>query len=250
MAELLRGLGFARARWWAVAWLLTAITVATTAFLVLAPALAAVLGVSLLVVHAAFWVVWLVWLGIVFPRSRRAWLRGFGAGAFRPAFYLEILPGIGCSFAQIARPAAAGLVAGPRLTVAGALAGGAIVLVGLGLIVLGVRRLGIAGTLFVREYEALPPLLERGGVFREIRHPLFVGGVVLALGSAVVAGRADALLLSVVNVLAVPLYVRFEDARCGEIFGADYLPYRAHVGGALPRARLWRRARLARSRAG
>lgn len=246
MAELLRGLGFARASWWSVAWLLGVIGAATSAFLVLAHLAAAVLGVPIVVVHAVLWATWLVWLGGVFPRSRRAWMRGFGAGAFRPAFYLEILPGIGCSFAQIARPAFEAVVGGPRVTTLGAVVGGVVAVTGFGLVVLGVRRLGIAGTLFVREYEALSPLLERGGVFREIRHPLFVGGVVLSMGAAIVTGTDQALLLSAINVLAIPFYVRFEDARCGQIFGAEYAVYRARVGGALPRTggqRLRSRAR-------
>lgn len=243
MAELLRGLGFARPGGWATLWLLGVIGAATCSFLLLAHLAAAALSVPILVVHAVLWAVWLVWLGGVFPRSRRAWLRGFGAGAFRPAFYLEILPGIGASFAQIARPAFEAALDGPRVTAAGVLAGGAIATVGLGLIVLGVRRLGIAGTLFVREYEMLPPLLERGGVFREIRHPLFVGGVLLSVGTATAAGTHTAVLLSLANVLAIPLYVRFEDARCGQIFGTEYVSYRARVGGALPRARLKSRVR-------
>lgn len=238
MAELLLGLGFTRARWWAVAWLLGVIGAATSAFLVLGSLTAATLGLPVLAIHALFWAIWLVWLGGVFPRSRRAWLRGFGAGAFRPAFYLEILPGIGCSFAQIARPAFMAISDSPRGTVLGMAMGGVVAAAGLSLIVLGVRRLGIAGTLFVREYETLPPLLERGGVFREIRHPLFVGGAVLSVGAAIAGGTAEGLLLSLVNVLAIPFYVRFEDARCGQIFGSEYLTYRARVGGVLPRARV------------
>lgn len=245
MTELLRGLGFSRASWWSVAWLLAVIAAATSCFLALAHVTATAFGVPVLATHAALWVIWLIWLGVVFPRSRRAWLRGFGAGAFRPAFYLEILPGIACSFAQIARPASEALLAGPRISVAGAIAGGAVAGAGLCLIVLGVRRLGIAGTLFVREYETLPPLLERDGIFREIRHPLFVGGAVLALGSAVALGGGAAIVLGAVNVLAVPMYVRFEDARCGQVFGSDYAGYREHVGGALPR---WRRALPAKTR--
>jgi protein-S-isoprenylcysteine O-methyltransferase Ste14 len=237
MAEILSGLGFARARWWAVAWLLGAIWASTLAFLVLARLAAAVSGLPVLVVHATLWAVWLGWLGGIFPRTRAAWMREFGAGAFRPAFYLEILPGIGASFAQIARPAFEAILDGPRLTAPGVLGGGVVATAGLGLIVLGVRRLGIAGTLFVREYDALPPLLERGGVFREIRHPLFAGGVVLSIGVATAAGTGQALALSAVNVLAIPFYVRFEDARCSQVFGTEYLTYRARVGGALPRAR-------------
>jgi protein-S-isoprenylcysteine O-methyltransferase Ste14 len=247
MTELLRGLGFARASWWSIAWLCAVIAAATSSFLAFAHVLATAFGVPVVATHAALWVIWLVWLGVVFPRSRRAWMRGFGAGAFRPAFYLEILPGIACSFAQIARPAVAALLAGPRLSAAGAIAGGTVAAAGLCLIVLGVRRLGIAGTLFVREYETLPPLLERDGIFREIRHPLFVGGAALALGSAVaLGGGRDAILLGAINVLAVPVYVRFEDARCGQVFGTDYAGYREHVGGALPRRR---RALPAKARA-
>jgi protein-S-isoprenylcysteine O-methyltransferase Ste14 len=240
MAELLRGLGFVRARWWAGLWLTGVIGAATSAFLVLAQLASSMTGASIVVVHAVLWTAWLVWLGGVFPRSRQAWMRGFGAGAFRPAFYVEILPGIGCSFAQIARPAYEGVLGAGRPTAFAALAGGALALGGSGLIVLGVRRLGIAGTLFVREYGTLPPLLERGGVFREIRHPLFAGGVVLSMGGAIATGSAQAVALGLINVLAIPLYVRFEDARCSQVFGAEYAVYRKRVGGAIPRGRVLR----------
>jgi protein-S-isoprenylcysteine O-methyltransferase Ste14 len=235
VTELLRGLGFARASWWSRAWLVSILGLATVSFLLAAHVLAAVLGVPILLVHTALWVVWLIWLGLVFPRSREAWLRGFGASAFRPAFYLEILPGIGCSFAQIARPAFEAVLDGPALRGATVAAGVVVTAAGATLIALGVRRLGIAGTLFVREYATLPPLLERDGIFRELRHPLFVGGAVLALGTAIVLGNGGGLALAAVNLLAIPVYVRFEDARCGQIFGREYDAYRERVGGAVPR---------------
>jgi protein-S-isoprenylcysteine O-methyltransferase Ste14 len=250
VTELLNGLGFARVTWWSRAWLLLIIGLATVSFLLAAHGAAVVLGVPVLWIHGLLWVVWLVWLGVVFPRSREAWLRGFGPSAFRPAFYLEILPGIGCSFAQIARPGFEGLMDGPQLRPAGVVIGGLVAVLGLTLVGLGVRRLGIAGTLFVREYAMLPPLLERDGIFRELRHPLFVGGSVLALGSALMVGSGLGLVLATVNLLVIPAYVRLEDARCGQVFGREYDVYCERVGGAVPRVRASERIRRRIARAG
>jgi protein-S-isoprenylcysteine O-methyltransferase Ste14 len=252
VSELLKGLGFARASWWNRTWIILLIGLATTLFVVAAHGASQVLGLPILLIHGALWVVWLVWLGVVFPRSRQAWLRGLGPSAFRSAFYVEILPGIGCSFAQIARPTFEGLAHGTHEGTAGLVIGAVVVGVGATLIALGVRRLGIAGTLFVREYGAHPPLLERDGVFREIRHPLFVGGAVLAFGGALMVGGWLPVLLATINLLVIPVYVHFEDARCDQVFGSDYHGYRRDVAAVVPgrreRQQLWRRVAGFRAR--
>jgi protein-S-isoprenylcysteine O-methyltransferase Ste14 len=235
MTELLRGLGVSKVTLLTQAWLVALIGLATALFLVAAPEALPVWGTPTLLVHAGLWVIWLGWLGLLFPRSRQVWLRRFGSNAFKPAFYLEILPGIGCSFAQIGRPAVEGLIRGPEVCAAGLAIGLVLVAGGLALIALAVHRLGIAGTLFVREYERLPPALECHGIFRGIRHPLFVGAAVLAFGSAVIVGGTMPAALALINLLVIPAYVRLEDLRCGQIFGDSYDHYRASVGGVVPR---------------
>ena len=58
------------------------------------------------------WTVWLLWLGAVFPHSRERVHVPLADLPYRRAFLSEILPGIGWSFAQLARPAFEGLSRG------------------------------------------------------------------------------------------------------------------------------------------
>lgn len=219
------------------AWLLGLIVSVTLTFLVGVHVLVTALSLPLLLVHTGIWLAWLGWLAWIFPRTRRRAMGHRPEDTFRAAFYREILPGIAGSFSQIIRPAFEGTLssAGPYASPVEIGAGALLATVGLTLIVLAVRGLGIAGTLFVREYSPQPPRLVSQGVLGLLRHPLFVGGSFLSLGGALTVGAPIGIALAVVNMLVIPAYVHFEDERCVQVFGDDYLVYRRGVGGALPR---------------
>jgi protein-S-isoprenylcysteine O-methyltransferase Ste14 len=231
MNEILDGLGREGAS--GTAWFAAVIAAATGAFLLGAQLITMLTGVPIIVVHALLWAGWLYWLGFVFPRSRD---RIMGAGdelPFKRAFYTEILAGIACSFAQISRGGLESLIGWDgTLPPAPVTAFGIIaMLLGAWLIFRGVQRLGLAGTLFVREYSTTPPEVVCTGVYGRLRHPLFVGGAVLSLGSSLVLADPTAIALGLLNVLVIPIYVRLEDQRCARIFGPRYDEYRKLVRG-------------------
>jgi protein-S-isoprenylcysteine O-methyltransferase Ste14 len=231
MDELLAGLG--RRGISGVVWFASVIAASTAAFLLAAQLVAMVTGAPILVLHALLWAGWLAWLGFEFPRSRERVMRGGLELPFRRAFYSEILAGIACSFAQITRPGLVGAIEWdgkmpPEPLVALGLAG---IVGGAWLIFRGVQLLGLAGTLFVREYSRTPPEVICTGVYGRLRHPLFVGGALLSLGSAFVLADPTAIVLGALGVLVVPIYVRLEDQRCVRIFGSRYDEYRKLVRG-------------------
>jgi protein-S-isoprenylcysteine O-methyltransferase Ste14 len=221
-------------------WLFGVIAAGTCAWLGLALVADRIFGVPILVVHLALWVCWLAWLACIFPRARRADSGGGARRSYRDAFYKQIYPGIACMFAQLAHPA---LYAMPGIGVSSfrvgfAQLGVAVVCVtaGVWMIVLATRAIGIDGALFLYEYAPAPPGLERGRIYGVLRHPLFLGGVLVSIGLGALGGAAS-LALAVVNVVLLPIYGHVEDGRCCGVFGATYQDYRRQVGGVVPR--LW-----------
>jgi len=203
-------------------------------------ALAQSLGLPMPVVQAGIWALWLTWLGTVFPRNRRHDQRTPCLHPYRRAFRREILFGIAVAFSQLLRPAVIGLPTDERaLPFGSSLAiGFPLLITGLSLVVLGVAALGIARTLFVHEYVRADRAVTTVGIFRVLRHPLFVGGSMASLGLAICTGATEAMELAALNVCVIPIYAQLEDRRCCAVLGPAYAEYRAAVGGTFPRRRI------------
>lgn len=223
----------------------TLVAISTLLVLAAGIALPEVLAVPVLSVQLAIWAAWLAWLGLVFPRNARSDAERPCELPYRRAFHREILLGISVAFSQILRPATSGILAGGlasfELTAASA-TGTMLAGVGLATIGLGVGTLGVARTLFVYEYVPRNGHLTATGIYRFLRHPLFLGGALLSLGLGLCTGDRTAIELGALNLCVVPLYVQLEDRRCCGTLGGAYMRYRATVGGVIPR-----RAAIARS---
>lgn len=237
MAELLRALGWQISLSHRVR-LIVLVGTTTTAILAAAFALADLASVSIVVVQAAIWGVWLAWLGIVFPRNGRRDSEAPCALPYRRAFMREILLGISVAFSQIMRPVVAGLIDGVPSSTTGELAIGApVILAGGAMIAVGVSALGVARTLFVHEYVPGEQRVVKAGIYRFVRHPLFLGGALVSLGLAVCTGDQTALELGLLNACVCPLYAQLEDRRCFGVLGREYVDYSVAVGGVVPRRR-------------
>jgi protein-S-isoprenylcysteine O-methyltransferase Ste14 len=237
MAELLEALGW-RMSFGHCVRMIALVGTTTTAILVAALAFADLASVSILVVQAAIWFVWLAWLGIVFPRNGRRDSETPCALPYRRAFMREILLGISVAFSQFLRPIATGLIDGMPSSPAGELAIGApMILAGGAMVAVGVSALGVARTLFVHEYVPRERRVVRAGIYRFVRHPLFLGGALVSLGLAVCTGDRTALELGFLNACVCPLYVQLEDRRCFGVLGREYVDYSVAVGGVVPRRR-------------
>ncbi|HET7445094.1 MAG TPA: methyltransferase [Solirubrobacterales bacterium] len=238
MTDLVKALGW-ETGWRGSAHVLALLAGATLGLLLAGFVASALVGASPVLVQAAIWAGWLLWLGAVFPRNATWDASHPCAFPYRRAFTREILLGVGVAFSQILRPALIGVAeAGAATTsLAYLLAGGALVLGGFATIALGVSALGVARTLFVFEYVRGQRSILNAGIYRFLRHPLFLGGTTTSLGLAVCTADRTAIALGLLNACVVPFYVWLEDRRCCTILGPDYGAYRASVGGMVPRRR-------------
>jgi protein-S-isoprenylcysteine O-methyltransferase Ste14 len=110
--------------------------------------------------------------------------------------------------------------------------------VGLALFVLGsVVRLWASG--HVRKDRELAT----DGPYGFVRHPLYVGNILILAGFCTASGLWWSWLLGLVFLLAFyPPAIRQEDAKLQHLFGDAWRSWRAEVRALLPRARSWRGA--------
>ena len=242
MAELVEALGW-RVGFASEVLLLAMIGGATFVLLVVGTAAAAVGPAAIILVQVCIWVIWLGWLGQAFPRNAGRDTLSPCPLPYRRAFTREILFGIAVAFSQMLRPAFYGILASgvppsgwnpaPPLVMVGV----PLAVLGVTVVALGVSTLGMARTLFVYEYVASARRVTVEGIYRILRHPLFLGGTAVSAGLAALTGNPVAIVLALVNVGVVPIYVRLEDRRCCTVLGRPYVDYRAAVGGLVPRRR-------------
>jgi protein-S-isoprenylcysteine O-methyltransferase Ste14 len=236
MTDLLRALDW-RASAGGEIFLVAGMTFVTLSILAIGAAFAKAVGLSTIFLQCAIWVLWLTWLGVVFPRNRRRDEAVPCSYPYRRAFLREILPGVAVAFSQLLRPALSGLMADGRdLPLAASAAIGLPLLVaGAGIVALGVSALGVARTLFLYEYIPTDRPVTVVGIFQVLRHPLFLGGSMFSLGLAMCTGAQIAVELGLINACVIPIYVQLEDRRCCAALGSPYMHYRSIVGGVIPR---------------
>ncbi len=77
--------------------------------------------------------------------------------------------------------------------------------------------------------------IERGGPYRFVRHPGYLGSLLCLNGIALASGNAPVLAASLVTTLAAYAYrIRVEDAMLVDSFGAAYEDYRHQVRALVP----------------
>ena len=136
-----------------------------------------------------------------------------------------IYPPIWLAFGLITVFAANEFFPGPRFTsLAGQVAGGVLILIGLVLLV-------NAGGLFKRAGTDLIPFrnvsaLVTEGVYRFTRNPMYLGMVAVLLGCAVTVGASMALVVPLVFAVIVEArFIRPEEAMLRELFPEEYAAY-------------------------
>lgn len=191
--------------------------------------------------HALLWLCWLGWHSLLFPRARDRALRSRRDRAYRAVFGTHIVPGVCIGVGLMGGPALHAVVTGAPLASPASMAV-ALVLVGCGTALLagGFAAIGFASAGFLFEYvETSEPIIARG-VYRHIRHPLFLGGVIASVGAALVFADAAALTGAVVNLVVLPVYMRLEDRRLSGVFGDPYITYSREIAAFVPKG-YWRR---------
>jgi protein-S-isoprenylcysteine O-methyltransferase Ste14 len=83
-----------------------------------------------------------------------------------------------------------------------------------------------------------PKKLVTGGLYRFVRNPMYVGGLLVLFGQALFFRSSSLLLYALAWWLAVHLFiVLYEEPHLRAVFGADYENYRTAVPRWIPRLR-------------
>ncbi|MDH4138751.1 MAG: isoprenylcysteine carboxylmethyltransferase family protein [Anaerolineae bacterium] len=102
------------------------------------------------------------------------------------------------------------------------------ILLGLALNTWSVRELKKRNTTV--DFQEMPNRLVTDGPFRISRNPLYLGGVILSLGIAILLGSLITFGFPVALLLILDrLYIPAEETRLEKIFGEEYLEYRQKV---------------------
>jgi len=183
-------------------------------------------------VQCLMWSGWFAYQSLVFPRLQRSVTHR--NRSYRFAFVFSICPLISCTFALLAMPVTMAIW---RLTsqtsFPAILAGAMIASLGIAVIVNAVRVIGVGSAFFKDEVVSTHSPLKHNGIYGRMRHPLFLGGVLVSLGSGLGLGDEVAVMCASVNIIIVPLYVRLEDRRLIRVFGDDYKAYAKSVPAML-----------------
>jgi protein-S-isoprenylcysteine O-methyltransferase Ste14 len=160
-----------------------------------------------------------------------------GETAFRWRSYLPLLAVLGLIAGLLFGKAAA--TASVRLWIASGLA-----LAGLGLALrlyaIGQAPVGTSG----RHRKQHAASLNTFGIYSVVRHPLYLGNVLVWIGVSLTSGwLAGAAVSTVASVLMFGLIVRHEDSYLAERFDPDFSEWAAVTPAFVPRFRLWRTAR-------
>jgi protein-S-isoprenylcysteine O-methyltransferase Ste14 len=136
-----------------------------------------------------------------------------------------IYPPVWLGFGLIAVFACNEFLPGPRFTsLAGQLAGGLLILIGLLLLV-------SAGGLFKRAGTDLIPFrnvsaLVTEGIYRYTRNPMYLGMVAVLLGCAITVGSTLALCIpAIFAVIIEARFIRPEEALLRDLFPGEYIAY-------------------------
>lgn len=218
-------------------WLMGLFGCSVSAFLMLNHVVTFLLGVPPLVAELATWSVWFAWQGWFFGRNRERYLRESPATAYRRALYRDIVPGAGCALAQMLMPATYGL----RLPLPVAATAFSLVIAplvtasGLSIMTLAFKTIGFGGAAFLNEFGYRGRDVSDWSIYKYVRHPLFLGAVLLSVGGASFFADPLCLWLALANILVLPIYGRIEDRRLLDLLGESYREYRERVGAFFPR---------------
>lgn len=221
---------------WTRSVLLTVFVVTTLAAAAAAQVVRLTVALPAPAIQAALWIAWLTWHSLLFPRARRRALARGAAHAYRAVFPTHILPGVCIGVSLMGGPGLHAVLGGAPLAPPDQLAFAAVWLVaGTALLVSGFTAIGLASAGFLYEYVDAPQPIAVRGVYRFLRHPLFLGGVVASVGPVLMFETTASLVA--VNVAVLPAYRLLEDRRLSGVFGSSYRAYCREVAAFVPRVR-------------
>ncbi|MGD8386069.1 MAG: isoprenylcysteine carboxylmethyltransferase family protein [Desulfobacteraceae bacterium] len=158
-----------------------------------------------------------------------ATLASLGPGKMRHLVYTRIPKGMIVAFMMIfimLPPVALPFARGPKIGLPlwmAAVAGGAVFAANVVIKIMSQKKIG-----------AVPALKQKGtlvtdGIYRVVRHPLYMSNGMLALGMALLMNSLYALLFSIPYSLGFLLIIHFEERMLIEQYGEEYRAYQRRV---------------------
>lgn len=112
------------------------------------------------------------------------------------------------------------------------LAGVAIILTGHGIAYAANRQIGDSWSPTIDKTPG--QLLVTSGVYSTIRHPLYLSGILLSIGTNVYFGSTWAWIVALLFLAAIGCRIPIEERRLTERFGPAYTSYQEHTKAILP----------------
>lgn len=206
-------------------------------FLLLMDFLYMITGLPMIYLQLIAWVLWFVWQGYFFVNNSKNYVKYHPEKPYKVAYYRDILFGVAFGISQMLRPFYHGMMHGTiQYDWIAWLLLVLLIFVGIGLMISGFSVIGFAAAGFLYEFKKPTGpnsyLLERG-IYKLIRHPLFLGGTIASLGCGIIFDF-DSKALGIVNICILPIYHLVENHRQTMVLGHQYIDYSSRVGAFLP----------------
>ena len=112
-------------------------------------------------------------------------------------------------------------------------------IIGLALILLGYTILLISHFTLRRFHSSSLVILEdhqlvTHGIYRIVRHPIYLGAILVAIGIPVFVSSLDGLLIMLLLIPIVLIRIRIEERLLGDEFGEEYQAYRKRTRKLIP----------------
>jgi protein-S-isoprenylcysteine O-methyltransferase Ste14 len=200
-----------------------------------------VLRFDLPLVQVGCWLTWLSWVGWIFPAAMVKRKRSDPSGAYRHGLFRHIIPGFAAIVTITSAPALIPMFAFAKagdwsdLGISSwweFMVASAVFAFGFAALISGVAAIGFPAAAFVDEYSVSPPPHIPVGVFRVIRHPIAVGGLLMPAAAALHGGFP--LELWLINIAMLAVYGPIEDLRLRKVFGKSNNTYMTRVPRFVP----------------
>lgn len=111
------------------------------------------------------------------------------------------------------------------------------ILLGIGIAIIAVAILGLGSALTATPVPQEGAALRTGGIYSVVRHPIYVGIIIAALGFLITMGSWWQFALWIALIIFFLAKASWEDGLLADRHGVKWYDYADHVGGFIPRLR-------------
>jgi methanethiol S-methyltransferase len=178
-------------------------------------------------------------LNMFFSR-KQAYKEKYGELAYRNAFAHYAIPGLALIFGAVAH---AGYMNGPEIpqgwwTSAFLVLGWLSLLIGAVLCIRSVFTFGVDNVAMLYVYHPEEGRIIDSKIYGILRHPVYAGGLRVAIGLALINGNANSIAFAILLPLGVFGWIRLvEERELIERFGQSYLDHRKRIPAFFPKLR-------------